>query len=199
MPNPPLPRLTPVSPQPQPQNLPLPMVNLAGASISTLGAQRLGFQDMAGRTTATFQGFRQDMSALLLLAKLSHNAVGGVVPIGVRFNNDSTSPHYYSSELFSANAAPVYANTADQSKLEFALLTHGTSNAGFASSQLLIPGYSETTSEHETMTNGMFFQFLWQTGGIWNPSPAGPITRIDTIATPAACLTGSAIWLLGLP
>lgn len=158
----------------------------------------LFFQDMNGIATTTFNTIPQGFGSLLLVSKLRHSAATTVTNVGLRMNNDSTNLHYYSFSIFSANAAPTYTNTTDQTQIDHALISAGTTNADFAASALLIPGYAQTDTNHNTLQLGSHFQYLTLQGGVFTPASAAAITRLDTSSPGANYVAGSKIWVYGL-
>lgn len=156
---------------------------------------------VADGTTASFSfsGIPQVYSSLVFVAKLRHNAGVTQSNVGLRFNNDSTSPHYFSQSWFGINSAPSYFNTTDQSQLLQALMSAGTTNNDFAANLLLIPGYAQSDAVHNTLQLQTHFQTLAFNGGSWTPASPTAITSIASVALSGNFVIGSAVRLYGLP
>lgn len=170
-----------------------------GAAWIATGRMRLGFVNPTGATSFSFTNIPAGFGSLRLVSKLRHNQAVTVANVGLRFNNDSTSPHYYGDNVFAANANPVFSITADQSQTAFSLLSAGTTNADYAAGELVIPGYAQSDAHHNLVGVAGHFEFLSEVEASWTPLASQAITRIDSVALAGAYLAGSGVWLYGDP
>lgn len=154
MPNSPLPRLTPILPQPQSQNLPLPMV-FAVSSVAQPAIVALPSRSPVAVTTVEVL-LPAGYSNATLKGQVRSAAAGVADDLYIQFNRDTTA-NYVWQQIFGNNnvASSAQNNVAATTQPLMARVAGATAPASHASNfQIDIENYSGGVFVHEAISFG---------------------------------------------